>query len=558
MRRKGRKLSLRDKIIPPMLAAALLPVIVFALMMTRAIDRSDYATGQGETDKLLETLESEISSMETEAVTLARTISSSQVVRNAYRQLTEGISLAQELDYYRMLNETILVYLVVTDVERVRVFLPESKLLTHEQSTFYSIEGMDQEELPDQMVTSRLGQGWGNWKLPAGTRPGDAKRLYRSYWVSNTIKGKGGGQMYVAVDVSVSRIQQLLLKHNEVECTFQLLDSTGQTVLQCGETKNIPEARRYMARTELSNGLTLCLLVDIAQFQSDLSGYLRLLLYISVACALLTSVITSLVLNRQCRDLSELAKANLQAAQGHFQRIPENATVQEVLRMQRTYNEMATRIDDLIHNVYEQTLEKQEAQLNCLFEQIKPHFLYNTLESGKWMAIREGDRRTAQFLQKLSRYFRVGLSSGAEQVPLRAELEHISLYVELINMRIADCVTLLTEVEEDVMECPVLRFLIQPIVENAVEHGICAKQDGRGTVRVSAHREGEELIICVENDGVGIPETQLEQMNQGAEMGLGISNVRKRMELYYGPAGSSIRFENREEGGVRTWIRLHI
>lgn len=551
---RGRKPSIQSKLILPMLLAALIPMTVFAWMVRQAINNSNFNAGRTEADKLAKTISGEIAALEDNASAAAQTIANSTVVRNAYRALMEGVSEADELDYYTLLRNTITMTSLLDDFYGIRMYLPESKLLTREGYNFYSFASLNADELPEAMRSSKTRLGWTDWRMTDGKNQ-HTPTLCKSYWVVTPLKGKGGGDLFVAVDISMASLQRIMLRHGEIVCEYVLYDANGEELSRCGAAEDVPKERLHVSQEKLNDGTVLCIEVDLVQFRSDISDYLTLLLYISIACMVLVPFGSVAVLNRQCRDLAELAAANVQMAEGEYRLIPENANTREVLTIQQTHNNMVMRIDDLIHNVYEEKIEKQEAQLNCLFEQIKPHFLYNTLESGKWMAVRAEDLRTAKFLEKLAKYFRAGLGNGAEQVPLRSELQHIQLYIELINMRIADCVQLEIHAEEEVLDCQVMRLLLQPIVENAVEHGICARVHPHGIVTIHAWRKVQTLTIQVENDGVRMSEKQLEALNTGIEIGLGISNVRKRMELFYGDAGS-ISFENREIEGVRTTIEI--
>jgi len=555
MRLLRRLPSLKEKLILPMLAAALIPMTVFMIMVTITINRSNYTAGRAEADKLALALADEIRALETNASAAAQTLATSPSVRDIFRELSEGASVSDELDHYRTLTETMKISTMMDDFYRIRVYLPESVLLTKDEVNFFSLSDLNEDELPESMRTTQKRAGWTDWQMSPGNYYPQNELLLKSCWISTTVKGKSGGDMYVAVDISLGSLQKLMAGHDEIICEYSLFNTDGSRLLHYGLPVDAPENLHYRAQCNLSDGTLLCVDVDLSQFTSDVSQYLRLLLHISLICLLLIPCATILILNKQCRDLENLAAANLMMAEGSYKLIPEDADTREVRTIQRTHNKMVMEIDDLIHNVYEEEIEKQEAQLNCLFEQIKPHFLYNTLESGKWMAMREGDRRTAKFIEKLAKYFRIGLSAGTDRVPLRSEVEHIRLYIELINMRLAKQISLETRIEPEVLEYPVLRLLLQPLVENAVEHGICALEGPTGTVRITADDENGELRICVENDGAPIPEEMLDAVNLGCETGLGIANIRKRLKLYYGESGS-IRLDNCEGGGVRTTIRF--
>lgn len=556
LRLLGRRLpSLKEKLILPMLAAALIPMTVFMLMVTVTINRSNYASGRAEADKLVLTLAEEFRALETNAGAAAQTLVNSPSVRAIFRELSDGASVSDELDHYKTLTETVKISTMVDDFYRIRVYFPESVLLTKDEVNFFSLSDLNRDELPESMLATQKRAGWSDWHMAPGNYYPHNELPLKSYWISAAVKGKSGGDLYVAVDISLNSLKKLMSEHNEIICEYSLYDTDGERLLRFGTPTEAAEHWLYRAQCELTDGTRLCVDVDLSQFTSDISQYLILLLHVSLICLILIPCVTILILNKQCSDLEDLADANLLMAEGNYELIAEDSDTREVRTIQRTHNRMVARIDDLIHNVYEEQIKKQEAQLNCLFEQIKPHFLYNTLESGKWMAVREGDKRTAKFLEKLAKYFRIGLGAGMDLVPLHSELEHIKLYIELINMRLSKQIVLETVMEPGVPDCLVLRMLLQPLVENAVEHGICALDGPTGTVRITASKADTELTVCVENDGVPIPEEKLAAINLGQESGLGLANIRKRLKLYYGD-GCSVRIENRESNGVRTTISI--
>lgn len=552
---KRRAPSLRERLILPMLLSALIPMTVFALIISNVINASNVAAGRAETVELASRIVKEISNLESNATAAAQALSSSQTLREIYRKMFDGLTASDELDYYKLLRDTISTSMLLDDFYGIRIYLPDTDLLTREEYNFYSLSDLNPDELPEAMKRNdKVRMGWTKWQNRLA-RNKHSLLICKSYWVKIVLRGKNGGDMYVAVDVAMNTIQTLMLNHTDVKCSYRICGENGETLLECGSTVNAPEKRRYQVERRLEDGSTFYIEVDLAQFRSDISEYLSLLFITALVCTVLIPLFAMVISARQCKALTRLADANTQMAQGQYKRIPEDADTREIIAIQQTYNHMVMRIDDLIHNVFEEKIKKQEAQINCLFEQIKPHFLYNTLESGRWMAIRAEDTRTAKFLGKLAKYFKLGLGKGTEKVPLRSELEHIRLYVELINMRISECVSLEIDVDEEILDCMVIRLLLQPLVENAVEHGICSRSNPHGVVRITGGRQKNGLFIGIENDGVSIPREKIDALNRGEEIGLGIANVRKRLELFYGDS-CSIYYENRPEGGVKSTITL--
>jgi signal transduction histidine kinase len=192
--------------------------------------------------------------------------------------------------------------------------------------------------------------------------------------------------------------------------------------------------------------------------------------------------------------------------------------------------------------------ELTRAQLEMLKGQLQPHFLFNTLNSISWL-MRQDVEAADNMMACLSELLRTTLSvSGNQEVTLREELRILSLYLTIERARFQHRLTVQLLVEPDVLFCKVPCLILQPIVENAVRHGV-ARLDGPGLVEISARREGAELLLCILDNGPGIsPEV-------GGREGIGVANTRERLEKYYGPA-QSFRYNNRTVGGLKVEIRL--
>jgi two-component system LytT family sensor kinase len=192
--------------------------------------------------------------------------------------------------------------------------------------------------------------------------------------------------------------------------------------------------------------------------------------------------------------------------------------------------------------------ELTRAQLEMLKGQLQPHFLFNTLNSISWL-MRQDVEAADNMMACLSELLRTTLSVSANQeVTLREELRVLDLYLTIERARFQHRLTVQTVVEPDALYCKVPCLILQPIVENAVRHGV-ARLDGPGLVKISARQEGADLLLCILDNGPGIsPEA-------GGREGIGVANTRERLEKHYGRA-QSFHYNNRTVGGFKVEIRL--
>jgi two-component system sensor histidine kinase YesM len=233
----------------------------------------------------------------------------------------------------------------------------------------------------------------------------------------------------------------------------------------------------------------------------------------------------------------------------------------EISELGEGFNEMIERIQSLIAQVYKEQLAKREAELGILQEQIKPHFLYNTLDTIQWMAQENRVDDVVSMVSALTTLFRIGLSRGRELIALYDELEHVKSYLAIQKMRYEDKFDFEIQAGDIDLSHRVLRLILQPLVENAIYHGVKERR-GKGRIWVEANVEGEELRMVIRDDGAGLSSDRLALLNKALESedtpvsigGYGIRNVHERIRLTFGkPFGLS--FASVQGGGTEVLVR---
>lgn len=269
---------------------------------------------------------------------------------------------------------------------------------------------------------------------------------------------------------------------------------------------------------------------------------LRVYALISGLAALALAFVSSLVLTagfvrpiltlRTLMKRVETGDLNVRfSAQGH----------DEVGQLGAGFNTMIEEIRNLIEEVAEVQQAKREAELQVLQEQIKPHFLYNTLDTIHWMAQERGAPDITAVVSALTKLFRIGLSRGRETLLLSEEIEHVKSYLFIQKIRYEDKFDYRIDVPHELGQARVLRLILQPLVENAIYHGLKPKR-GPGTITVSARREGDILFLRVDDDGVGLESERLEALNRALREGTrpdegpgyGVFNGNERLRLSFG------------------------
>jgi two-component system sensor histidine kinase YesM len=231
----------------------------------------------------------------------------------------------------------------------------------------------------------------------------------------------------------------------------------------------------------------------------------------------------------------------------------------EISQLGRSFNVMIEEIRNLIEQVYREQRKKREAELKALQEQIKPHFLYNTLDTIRWMAVERGAHDVAELVEALTRLFRIGLSRGKEMIPLGDEVEHARSYLFIQKTRYEDKFDYELKFDAGLSGLQVVKLILQPLVENAIYHGIKQKK-GRGSLQVTVGMDGADLVMRVSDDGVGMGPEKLAELRALLEspdasgQGFGLYSVHERIRLSYGP-GYGVEIESEPGAGTTVTVR---
>lgn len=239
----------------------------------------------------------------------------------------------------------------------------------------------------------------------------------------------------------------------------------------------------------------------------------------------------------------------------------------EIADLGQSFNIMVEQIKELLAQSIRKQQQLQKAELRTLQAQINPHFLYNTLDSIVWMAEAGNHDGVIRLVKALSAFFRLSLNNGRDWIQIRSELAHVQSYLIIQQMRYHDILEFKVEVAEELQEYPILNMTLQPLVENALYHGIKNKR-GMGLIRIGGYTDGGTIMLTVSDNGIGIPAGRLEALRESVEHpiqseepedtgqgGFGLQNVHQRLRLYFGPE-YGIRLDSSEGYGTQITVRI--
>lgn len=242
------------------------------------------------------------------------------------------------------------------------------------------------------------------------------------------------------------------------------------------------------------------------------------------------------------RQMKKVSKGNWLIERGGTQ-------ADEIGQLSQVFEGMVAQLETLIHDVYESQLAQRESEFKALQTQINPHFLYNCLDNMNWYAIMRGDEHSSYVITQLSDYYRTCLNRGRNTITVEEELKNAAAYMNLQLELHDNNFQFEKDIEEGLEEFVTINLMLQPLLENAVKHGVDKLRDksAKRLIRLTARREGGDLRFTVYNTGSVIQPQVLRSVFVEKTQGYGLRNVDERIRLLFGEA-YGIRIEGTEDG----------
>ncbi|MQN00919.1 MAG: sensor histidine kinase [Lachnospiraceae bacterium] len=270
---------------------------------------------------------------------------------------------------------------------------------------------------------------------------------------------------------------------------------------------------------------------------------LLFVLAIYLAIVVATLFIASKLFQRYVvSDITKLEENMHEVAKGNRTLMVVSDSKDEIGGLIRDFGSMLAEINRLIKENYENKLALRKAEMKALQAQINPHFLYNSLSLINWKAIEKGADDISDVTLALSRFYRTSLNRGKNVLTVEQEIENVKSYIKIQSYMHDNSFDTVIDVDEDILPYETLNLLLQPLVENAIDHGIDMKEDGRGFIKIIGRQTDGTITLTVEDNGVGMDEETAESILNFKSKGYGVANVNQRIELFYGrPYGLKIK-----------------
>jgi two-component system sensor histidine kinase YesM len=310
-------------------------------------------------------------------------------------------------------------------------------------------------------------------------------------------------------------------------------------------------------------GWTMIEMVPLATLLQDTVYVRNYIILIGAVCLLLAVIIFTILALRITNPISELRNLMKKVVVGDLHVSIPISSRDEIGQLSQSFNIMVSKLSDLGYRLYESEIREKNAQISALQSQINPHFLYNTLGSISMYAEIQGNREVVKMTNNLSKLLRYSINSQKSQVPLSLELEHVKGYMAIQQIRFEDKIQFHVNIEPELLSYCVIRFILQPIVENSIVHGI-DKGNGYGNIILTGKKQDTNMLITIQDDGAGMSAVQLQNLldkkfdfasSEEGTGGHGLMNVHRRIALRYGNQ-YGIKIESSLKQGTTIFITL--
>lgn len=352
--------------------------------------------------------------------------------------------------------------------------------------------------------------------------------------IDNIVLGKSGflyvgdvngDVVYAPINNIVYRIHPKLIKDNQQGSIHTIDDSTYQIL------KDYSNYTSWNVIGIFPTNETLSIIIEVIMY---IVLYGILILFFAI-------IFSGLLARTLTKPISKLRKLMARAENGQLEVRFESKYNDEIGRLGKSFNHMLESIRNLINLVYIEQQQKREAELKAFQAQIKPHFLYNTLDTINWMAQDYEADDISEIVTSLTNLFRISLSKGKEIITLREEIRHVESYLTIQMARYEDKFDYNIKYDRTLSDCKVIKLILQPIVENAIYHGI-KESEHKGHIWITIEELNNRICCRISDDGIGIENEMIEEMNlifngkktKSSRYGIGIFNVNERLKLSFG------------------------
>ncbi|OZB96519.1 sensor histidine kinase [Paenibacillus sp. XY044] len=400
------------------------------------------------------------------------------------------------------------------------------------------------------------------WDLASHLRPNEVKwyidkkqnRVIAIRVIPETASTSDLGILYIGLSIKkfFGGLEQMA---NHQGC-LEIIDEDGQVLYANSVARNNTNVDKYqlmMERKMSTSGWTIKYGVSPNVVLNETESILYTMFLIIGICIVMLIILGWIFTKTLVRPILYLHSKMNMVKNGDLTVQIRSTAKDEMGLLTNQFAEMLVKINELIHEVYVVQIQKRKAQLTALQAQINPHFLYNTLSTINWKALYLGSEEISRIVITLARFYRKALNQGDSIISVRDELEIVKAYIDIQLIMHDNSFEVEFEIDEDIYSYETLNLLLQPIVENAIEHGIYHRRKEGGKLRLTGVVVDERIEISVEDNGPGMDIEAIERLQLRKGNGYGIFNIRERIQLFFGP-NYGVRIESEPMVGTKMTI----
>lgn len=513
----------------------------------------------------LQQTENEIESELYKIATVSSSVAQTAEVHEVLEKQNTGISFSEEYDDMNELYKTIESTRALQNLYQIRLFISDS--FTHSRSNYitYPLSSVSDTDWYHQLVEQYQTQTL----LPPSIFQPPLSEPQEVLSVVTLIRSRKNITRIlgvVSVDVLKSDLIDILQRNNYAEQSAAYLVDENLNIV-CGANSTFPVSEADLAAqlqqmrdtfgassgvstagnavyglsAPIFDGWRIFTVASMGNLLSPVSDLRDQMILLTVIISIIAFCLSYLYARYSTRRIKTLAEQVRRVENGDLSVSCIVDSEDEIGELQNSFNFMVRRISLLVDERYNLGKNLKDMELRALQAQINPHFLYNTLDMIAWKAMASGNQETVDIVVKLARFYRLSLSNGSDFLPLSDEVEHVRLFVELTNLCRSRNVQLITEVAPNIADYPIMKLILQPIVENSLFHGLYELSDREGVIRLTAEQIGSYVQIQIADNGVGIEKSKLAELLAKKERpvvntkrgGYGIGNILERLRIYY-------------------------
>ncbi|MEC0126992.1 cache domain-containing sensor histidine kinase [Paenibacillus pabuli] len=366
--------------------------------------------------------------------------------------------------------------------------------------------------------------------------------------IHDVASGKLLGVIVVSIDIKFIEIVNRNLQEG-LRSRFMIIDENDKIVYNVNERligtlfrDNVrpSETMNVVVTSPLSQQKwTTYLYMPLDELTADGKILGRNLVTLAMVMFLFAAIISIFLSHVITTPIKKLLRNIALVEKGQFEQVEHIRSRDEIGHLSIRFNKMSHELKRMVERMQQEEIEKAKAEMRALHDQIKPHFLYNTLGSVKWIASMQQADKIVEMTDALISMLRYATRSDGTLVTIREEIENIANYVTIQNVRYYDCIQMRYEIEEKLMDYHMPKMILQPIVENAIFHGLAELEDD-GVITIRIQPKGCDIMIEVADNGVGMDYDTIQNVMEkkreasSGTTGIGLHNVQRRIQLHFG------------------------